>query len=188
MDACVEFLRPIVQRTPNGVSKISMITLRTDEAKELVSKEAKRKLGEIGVQQSNSAGYHKNGIAKIDRYIRTLGNGMRTIMNDAEAPGREWPAAARYFTRAYNNTPTRGNNDHSPAYEFMGKEPEDTAQWKTFYAPVYVLKQGVEKKGKSWRLEDTSMFGHYLGTPEGQRGHLIRLPGRNVKFAKQVWL
>ena len=81
MDVIVKWLTPVVQRLPRDAKTVSLVTLRVDDDKALTNTEAEKALGRIGVKLSNSAAHHKNGIAKVDRLMRTVQAGMRVSMN-----------------------------------------------------------------------------------------------------------
>jgi hypothetical protein len=184
MDVFHSFLQTTIPNLPKPTDHARTITMRTDDAKELTSKSARAKCAKIGVTLTNSAGHHKNGIAKVDRFMRTLEGGIRAMIDDAEAPHNEWPAAAARHGEIHNDTPTKGNQGKSPSQVFYGSPPADASKWKPFYCPVFIPKEGKEIR-KSWRLENVSLFGYYLGTPPGGRGHLTRKPGHKLAVARK---
>ena len=122
MDVFHSFLQTTIPNLPKPTDHARTITLRTDDAKELTSKSARAKCAKIGVTLTNSAGHHKNGIAKVDRFMRTLEGGIRAMIDDAEAPHNEWPAAAARCGEIHNDTPTKGNQGKSPSQVFYAME------------------------------------------------------------------
>ena len=179
-----EFLRPIVKRLPKDTKTVSLVTLRVDDEKALTSEEAAKSLGTIGVRLTNSAGHHLNGIAKVDRLMRTIQAGMRVTMRglNGKIPPKEWPHAARQAMEVSNMMPNKEGK--IPIQECFGIDPGDLGMnLKPFYCPVFV-KHSPNERHKSERIKPTAFFGFYLGRPKGMRGHLVRVPGKRQPVAR----
>ena len=187
IDLVINFLKPIIPRIPKAKGAVSMIAARPDSENVLLA--GKDKLAEIGVQIQPGAPYSKNSLAKQDRLMGIVQRAGRALIKEGRASSREWPSAFRQAHKAEMHNPTRSNNGKSRWAAFSGQSTKDMSDFKTFYTPVFVAKEGQERK-KSYRADEVSYFGFYLGQEPGGGAYVIRIPGQKkpVKRKNVIFL
>ena len=160
--------------------------VRGDDAKEFESKaflEAVREVG--GVSNRTGAPHHRNSIADIDRYMRTIQDLSRVQMRQGRAPPSEWPYSDRYANYVYERLPHSGLRGLTPHELFYGTgRVPDVSKLRTWYAPVYVVRVGEHGVDKH---EHVALFGRFLGYSEDKLGCVCRVrETRRILIRKDV--
>ena len=185
--AMLEILRAVAPTLPKLPDHATMRVVRVDDG-EINSNWARSELAQIGFQLDVGAPLHRNSIPLVDRAMRLVEDGVRTLVNAAEAPPAEHPHARKHFVRVHNVTPQESLGWRTPHQMFHGKVP-DLSRLRPWCSPVLVTMMHGTERVKSERTAPAACIGFYLGTPTHNRGHLVRIPGKkepavrhNVRF------
>ena len=115
---------------------------------------------------------YQNG--KAERRIRTLFDGVRTCLSDAQLPPAFWAEAAVYMAYTLNRLPTEDGK--SPFYLRYGKEPKIN-HMRPFGNPCVIYrKRNVAGKERDAGLKATFLGYGYV---KGKRGRRVRISNSN---------
>jgi transposase InsO family protein len=92
--------------------------LVTDQGRSFTSAFFKKTCKILGVKQMYSTAYHPQGNAQIERFHRTMNQGLSHYVNSA---GTNWDDLIPYYLMAYRGTPY-GTSGYSPYYLLHGRE------------------------------------------------------------------
>jgi len=102
-----------------------MKAIRSDNAREFVSKEVQELYDKRGIVHEHSVPYCPQGNGKAERAIRTIKEGVRVLLNSSGLPDSLWAEAANTFVYCKNrllNSNSKGNM--TPYQMIFGKRPK----------------------------------------------------------------
>ncbi|KAL0276778.1 UNVERIFIED_CONTAM: hypothetical protein PYX00_004278 [Menopon gallinae] len=162
--------------------------IRTDNAREYLSKEFKNILEECGISRQLSAEYtpQQNGIA--ERANRTLIEMARCLMLQGNLPQSLWAEAVNTANYLRNRCPTRALNDRTPFEAWSGKKPY-VGFLRIIGSKAVVLNKG-QKRGKFEAKGETYVLVGYSQESKAyrlwKRGTNTIIKSRDVKFFEEV--
>ena len=147
-----------------------------------MSKDCLQFLTDSGVDYQFSSPHtqHQNGMS--EKFVDTLGSGMRTLLLQSGLPSEFWGAACHYYTDVYNHLPHSSINFDLPITKHTGIIPD--VSWFRAFGCRAVIFQGrdlVEHHKLAPRGEAGVFIG--LGMSHGRRCWLIWSPRLNRVFA-----
>jgi hypothetical protein len=92
--------------------------LVTDQGRSFTSAFFKETCKILGVKQMHSSAYHPQGNAQIERFHKTMNQGLSHYVNSA---GTNWDDLIPYYLMAYRGTP-HSTSGYSPYYLLHGRE------------------------------------------------------------------
>ncbi|KAL0281564.1 UNVERIFIED_CONTAM: hypothetical protein PYX00_002512 [Menopon gallinae] len=162
--------------------------IRTDNAREYLSKEFKNILEECGISRQLSAEYtpQQNGIA--ERANRTLIEMARCLMLQGNLPQSLWAEAVNTANYLRNRCPTRALNDRTPFEAWSGKKPY-VGFLRIIGSKAVVLNKG-QKRGKFEAKGETYVLVGYSQESKAyrlwKRGTNTIIKSRDAKFFEEV--
>ena len=118
-----------------------VIKLRSDNAKEYVSKEFNQFLEEKGIKREFSVEYtpQQNGVA--ERANRTIEEMARCMLLQSKCPTSLWAEAVNTAVYLRNRCPSKATGNTTPMELWNGRKP-DVTELRTFGSHVTALKKG----------------------------------------------
>lgn len=136
----------------------SLQRLLCDRGGEFLNGELQAWLADKGIQvELTSTNCHQsNGV--IERFMRTLGNKVRSMLADADMPAKWWGDAMMYACDTHNALLGRGSPT-SPHEGLFGRRP-DVSQFRVFGCRAWV--HVTDKPGRK-KLGARALRGRFLG-------------------------
>lgn len=118
-----------------------IIKLRSDNAKEYISREFNQFLEEKGIKREFSVEYtpQQNGVA--ERANRTIEEMARCMLLQSKCPISLWAEAVNTAVYLRNRCPSKATRDKTPL-ELWSKKKPDVTRLKTFGSHVTAVKKG----------------------------------------------
>lgn len=128
-----------------GLSGHMIRRFRTDQARELVSKEFELYLRDNAIwhEKSTAHSHQQNGIA--ERYIQSVRCKSRTNLGQAKMPEKFWPEAVKTAAYQMNCLPSKAINEEVPYTRFFGEKP-DYGFMKEFGAVASVWQHRTQRE------------------------------------------
>ena len=181
--------------------------VRLDGAKEFMQGLMSKHMVSKGIDIQVTAPYAHAQNGKIERYIRTIEDGIQTLLADSKLPLSFWGDAALTFVYLCNRLPTSMLPEEMTPYEIMHHSKPDMSHIRVWgcqcfplippelrtkasprrYEAIFV---GYEENRIGWRVQD--LHGKYLFSRdiifnESVPGHLSPHRGIPVDFASLPW-
>ena len=156
--------------------------LRSDGAGEYEDAGLNKWLKVAGVHHQYSAADTQYQNALAEKFLDTLGRGIRAILLQSNLAIEFWGLAALYIVESYNVLPHSGIKNKIPFEEHTGRRAN--VSWFRLFgcrASVYRGKDHVDHHKLSPRGEPGVFVG--LGTAEGRKAWLVYVPQLNKIFA-----
>eukprot|EP00961_Rhodomonas_salina_P162778 2192759-Rhodomonas_salina.1 len=158
--------------------------LRSDEAGEYEDAELNQWLTVIGIHHQFSAvdSQYQNTLA--EKFLDTIGNGIRAILLQSNLPVEFWGLTTLYIVESYNVLPHSGINNRIPFEEHTGRRA-NVSWFRPFGCQVTVFRgtDHVAHHKISPRGEPGVFVG--LGTAENKEAWLVYVPSLNKIVASR---
>ena len=158
-----------------GLLPLRVLAYRTDNAGELTSKEAVRRLLKAMVDHERTVPNASSQNPHAEVAIKVIQDMARTLLHCAKLPAKYWPFAIQCATYTVNRLPCRTNPSSKSRYEmFTGRKP-DYSRTKTFgaivtkYLPIHKRKHG-DKQSPSGQ---GGVRHRLIGYPRKTKGYLV---------------
>ena len=158
-----------------GLLPLRVLAYRTDNAGELTSKEATRRLLKAMVDHERTVPNASSQNPHAEVSIKVIQDMARTLLHCAKLPAKYWPFAISCATHLVNRLPCQTNPDNKSRYEmFTGRKPDFTRA-KTFgaivtkYLPIRKRKHG-DKQSPSG---DGGTRHRLIGYPRKTKGYFV---------------
>jgi len=158
-----------------GLLPLRVLAYRTDNAGELTSKEAVRRLLKAMVDHERTVPNASSQNPHAEVAIKVIQDMARTLLHSAKLPAKYWPFAIQNSTYIVNRLPCRTNPGNKSRYEmFTGLKP-DYSRTKTFgaivtkYLPINKRKHG-DKQSPSGQ---GGLRHRLVGYPRKTKGYLV---------------
>jgi hypothetical protein len=178
-------------------------TARLDGAKEFTQGQMAEHMVSKGIDVQITAPYAHAQNGKIERYIRTIEDGIQTLLADSKLPLSFWGDAALTFVYLRNRLPTSTLPNDTTPYEVMNQSKPDLSHlrvWGCQCFPIIPPEQrtkggprryeaifvGYEENRIGWRVRDLRgkyFFSRDVIFNESVPGHLSPRRGIPVDFA-----
>ena len=179
-------------------------SVRFDGAKEFTQGPFAEHLTTRGVATQVTAPYAHSQAGKAERYIRTIEDGIQTLLADAKLPPSFWGDAALTYQYLRNRLPTSTLPRQTTPYEVMNKVKPDLSHLRVWgcqcfplippelrtkggprrYEAIFV---GYEENRIGWRIRDLNGKYHFsrdIVFNESVPGHLSPRRGNPVDYDK----
>ena len=178
--------RDSTQAPPPGHKGLRVLKYRTDNAGEVTGKKAQERMQRKLIQNDRTVPGESNQLALAERYQRTILDGTRVLMTDAQLQSRFWCYAAQYFCHIYNRSPHSSNPDNKSPYEmWYGKKPPKLKRLRVFGADCVVHLPVSDRENKS-KLDAAGVPAKYLGVPPNNAGgYLVYIPSKNAVLVRR---
>ena len=128
--------RDSYQSPPPGQRPLRVQAYRSDNAGELTSKQAVRRLLKAMIDHERTVPGSSQQNAHAEAAIKIVQDMARTLLDSSKLPLKYWPFAITCAVYIINRLPSTTNEDNKSRYEmFYGKKP-DLSHLKTFGAVV----------------------------------------------------
>lgn len=156
--AFVKYLAKAERETGNKIKRI-----RSDNAKEYVSKEFNQFLEAKGIKREFSIEYtpEQNGVA--ERMNRTIVEMARCMLIQSKSPTSLWAEAVNTAVYLRNRCPSKATGNKTPSELWSGKKP-DVRGFKTFGSHVTALKKRPGLTKWDAKGEDFVFVGYSIGS------------------------
>ena len=163
------------QAPPPGQQPLKVQAYRSDNAGELTSKQAIRKLLKAMIDHERTVPGSSKQNAHAEAAIKVIQDMARTYLDSAKLPLKYWPFAIQCAAYTVNRLPCTPNQDMKSRYEmFYGTKP-DYKRLKTFGAVV--TKFLPISKRRHGDKQSPSGEGHgrhrLVGYPRKTKGYLV---------------
>lgn len=156
-------------------------TLRSDQAGEFKCAEFNAALRREGLlfREYSIAGDSTGGNGTVERMIRTITEMARTQLLHSGAPASLMGESMNYSVYIRNRMPTKANIDSAPPLKVLAglQRPISVKYFRTFYAPVYVVKLPNELPRRH-KHAPRAYFGRFLGFLPGYKGYKVMRGGK----------
>ena len=158
-----------------GLLPLRVLAYRTDNAGELTSKQAIKRLLQAMVDHERTVPNASSQNPHAEIAIKVIQDMARTLLHCAKLPAKYWPFAIQCATHLVNRLPCQTNPDNKSRYEmFTGRKP-DYARAKTFgaivtkYLPIWKRKHG-DKQSPSGQGGTRHRL---IGYPRKTKGYFV---------------
>ena len=178
--------RDSTQAPPPGQQGLRVLKYRTDNAGEIIGKKAQERMMRKLIQNDRTTPGESNQLALAERYQRTILDGTRVLMTDAQLRPDFWCFAAEHFCYIYNRSPHKSNPDNKSPYEmWYGEPPPKLTRLRTFGADCVVHTPVKDRDNKS-KLDAAGVPAKYLGVPPNNAGgYLVYIPSKRAVFVRR---
>ena len=129
-------------------------TVRLDEAKEFTQGAMSKHMASKGIDVQITAPYAHAQNGKIERYIRTIEDGIQTLLADSKLPLSFWGDAALTFVYLRNKLPTSTLPDDKTPHEVMHHSKPDLSHLRVWGCQCYpLISPELRTKGGPRRFE-----------------------------------
>ena len=144
-----------------------ILTLRSDNGPEYHSAEFEAYLVEHGIKHEFTVRHTPQQNGKAERLMRTIQEGVKTVLIDAELPMVFWALAATYITHIRNRT-IPSMKEHTPLELFFNEKPS-LQTLRPFGCKVFIY-QPKDTRGK---LDPAAHPGIFVGYEQGVKGYKV---------------
>lgn len=154
-----------------GRSGHRMGELRSDQARELLSREFEGYLTENQIMHSFSTAYSHQQNGHAERVIQSVRAKARANLTASGAPLNMWPEAVRYAAQMMNLVPHSSDKERTP-YEKMFQRISTYEQLQPFGTKVVFYIESIQRSTRS-KWSNPGNIGAYLGQSEEMKAARI---------------
>ena len=158
-----------------GLLPLTVQAYRTDNAGELTSKQATRKLLKALIDHERTVPNASSQNPHAECAIKLIQDMARSLLAEAKLPSNYWPFAIEVACYNINRLPCRTNVSNKSRYEMFYNSKPDYSRFKTFgavvtkYLPISKRKHG-DKQSPSGEGGDRHRL---VGYPRKTKGYLV---------------
>ena len=162
-----ESFKKFHQHIMKHLPQYPLLKLRSDNGPEYHNTEFEGYLAEHGIKHEFTVRHTPQQNGKAERLMRTIQEGIKTVLIDAELPMVFWALAASFITHVRNRVIPSMKN--STPYELFYDDKPSLTSMRPFGCKVFIY-QPKETRGK---LEPAAHPGLFVGYEEGVKGFKV---------------
>jgi len=167
--------RDSYQNPPAGQQRLRVQAYRSDNAGELTSKEAVRKLLKAMIDHERTVPGSSQQNAHAEAAIKIVQDMARTLLDSAKLPLIYWPFAITCAVYVINRLPSTTNPDNKSRYEMFYHKKPDLSRLKTFGSVVTKFLPIKKRKHGDKQSPSGEGGGRYrlIGYPRKTKGYEV---------------